>query len=148
MWKSFHNKIIESPVSIKMTQNVCVDLSSTFRVSINLFIDKTAERIVMLVQMTTTVELWWLNSMLMWNLNFPECLLNVINSLSGPVPVPNWSIQEQQHQLNYDVSPCYSQWTIYWAEDHIFRLNWAMNYHHYHPRHINNSQFPPLHESI
>lgn len=107
--------------------------------------DKTVERIVTLVPMMTAAEWWW---MLMWNLYSPGCWLNVINSLSGPIPVPNWSIQVPQHQLNCDVSPYYLQSTIYWAAVHISQRHSDYLSHHFPQGRTNNCRFPLLRELI
>lgn len=107
--------------------------------------DKTVERIVTLVPMMTAAEWWW---MLMWNLYSPGCWLNVINSLSGPIPVPNWSIQVPQHQLNCDVSPYYLQSTIYWAAVHISQRHSDYLSHHFPQGRTKNCLFPLLRELI
>lgn len=93
----------------------------------------------------TAAEWWW---MLMWNLYSPGCWLNVINSLSGPIPVPNWSIQVPQHQLNCDVSPYYLQSTIYWAAVHISQRHSDYLSHHFPQGRTNNCRFPLLRELI
>lgn len=124
-------------------------------VCVCIFNDKTVERIAMSEQMKTMVVLLWsyyrLSPLLSWNsrnLIAPECWPNVINSLSAPVHVPNWSIPKRQHQLNFAVSACYSQLSICSAADRIFRLNLMSLSRRCHPAHTNNCQFRRLHASI
>lgn len=117
--------------------------------------DKTVETIAMSERMKTMVVWLWsyyrlspLLSLNSRNLIAPECWPNVINSLSAPVHVPNWNILKRQHQLNFAVSACYSQLSIYSAVDHIFRLSSMSLSHRCLPAHTNNCQFRRLHVSI
>lgn len=130
------------------------------------FNDKTDERIAMSERMKTVVVLWWpyccswtppppptmpplllSSSWHLWSSIAPECWPNVINLLSAPGHVPNWSTPIRPHQSNCVASACCSQLSIYSIAYRTFRQNSAMMNHHFRPTHTNNCRFQRLHGS-
>lgn len=143
-----------SVCSIKNVRWICVDkivieICCSFPgkcTSIQL-IGKTDAAGVMCSEPTMTVAAWlyWMH----WSSShYPLNWSNVINSLSAPVPVPNWSIPRQRHQPNYGALPCCWRSPICWAAGHTSPPNWGTSCHHCRPMSTRNCLFRPLHESI